>query len=181
MFFFTTFAAELAHIGTKMGKFDAYNIPVKGLPLGRSTFEYVLDNAFFALIGEEEVQRGCVEASVVAEKDTKQTELHFSLTGKIVVPCDRCLEDMEQPIKASGHLIVRLGKEFQDDGDDVVIIPEEQGVLNISWFMYEFINLAIPLKHIHALGLCNKESAAKLREYMVQDGDSNDDGTDDAL
>ena len=153
-----------------MGKFDAYNIPVKGLPLGRSTFEYVLDSAFFALIGEEEVQRGSVEAVVVADKDTKQTELHFTLTGKVTVPCDRCLEDMEQPIKTTGHLIVRLGKEFKDDGDDIVVIPEEQGVLNVSWFMYEFVTLAIPLKHVHALGLCNKESAARLKEYMVEDG-----------
>lgn len=154
-----------------MGKFDAYNIPVKGLPLGRSTFEYVLDNAFFALIGEEEVQRGDVKAVVVADKDTKQTELHFTLSGTVVVPCDRCLEEMDQPIKATGHLVVRLGKEFKDDGDDIIVIPEEQGVLNVSWFMYEFVNLAIPMKHIHPLGLCNKESAAKLKEYLVEDGD----------
>lgn len=154
-----------------MGKFDNYSIQLKAMEIGASDFEYQLGNEFFEAIGEEAIQKGNVKAKVHVEKSTKQSELTFELEGKVVVICDRCLEEMDQPIKANGHLVVRLGKEFKDDGDDIVIVPEEQGVINISWFLYEFIELAIPIKHVHPFGHCNTTMASKLREHIV-DSDS---------
>lgn len=157
-----------------MGKFDKYNIQLKTMEIGTSEVEYLLGNEYFEAIGEEAIQKGNVNAKVRVTKSTKQSELHFELEGKVVVLCDRCLEEMDQPIKTSGHLIVRMGKEFKDDGDDVVIIPEEQGIINISWFLYEFIELAIPIKHVHPFGRCNTGMANKLSEHLV-DSDSYED------
>ena len=154
-----------------MGKFDNYSIQLKAMEIGASDFEYQLGNEFFEAIGEEAIQKGNVKAKVHVEKSTKQSELTFELEGKVVVICDRCLDEMDQPIKANGHLVVRLGKEFKDDGDDIVIVPEEQGVINVSWFLYEFIELAIPIKHVHPFGHCNTTMASKLREHIV-DSDS---------
>lgn len=158
----------------KMGKFDNYNIQLKTMEVGKSEFEYKLSNEFFESIGEEGIQKGNVTAKVSVVKSVKQSELHFELEGKVVVLCDRCLEEMDQPIKTSGHLIVRFGKEFKDDGDDVVIVPEEQGIINISWFLYEFIELAIPIKHVHPFGHCNSGMASKLSKHLV-DSDSFED------
>lgn len=157
-----------------MGKFDTYSIQLKTMEVGKSEIEYHLGNEFFEAIDEEAIQKGNVTAKVSITKTTKQSELHFELEGKVVVLCDRCLEEMDQPIKTSGHLIVRMGKEFKDDGDDVVIIPEEQGIINVSWFLYEFIELAIPIKHVHPFGRCNVGMASKLNEHLV-DSDSFED------
>lgn len=154
-----------------MGKFDNYNIQLKTMEIGKSEIEYHLDNEFFGAIGEEAIQKGNITAKVIVNKSAKQSELHFKLEGKVVVICDRCLEEMDQPIKAEGNLIVRMGKEFKDDGDDIVIIPEEQGIINVSWFLYEFAELAIPIKHVHPFGHCNSHMASKLREHIV-DSDS---------
>lgn len=160
-----------------MGKFDLYNIQLKTMEVGESEVEYHLGNEFFEAIGEEAIQKGNVTAKVRIVKSTKQSELSFSLEGKVVVLCDRCLDEMDQPIKAEGHLIVRMGKEFKDDGDDVVIVPEEQGVINVSWFLYEFVELAIPIKHVHPFGHCNSGMANKLREHIV-DSDSFEEGAE---
>lgn len=160
-----------------MGKFDLYNIQLKTMEVGESEVEYHLGNEFFEAIGEEAIQKGNVTAKVRIVKTTKQSELTFSLEGKVVVLCDRCLEEMDQPIKADGHLIVRMGKEFKDEGDDVVIVPEEQGVINVSWFLYEFVELAIPIKHVHPFGHCNSGMANKLREHIV-DSDSFEEGVE---
>ena len=129
-----------------VSKFDSYNIQLKSMAIGKSEFEYHLDNEFFGMIGEEEIQKGDIKCRVTVDKTQKQSELNFELEGKVVVECDRCLEEMDQPVKTTGHLIVRFGKEFKDDGDDIVIVPEEQGYINISWFLYEFVTLAIPIK-----------------------------------
>ena len=157
-----------------MSKFSSYSIQLKTMEIGESVLEYHLDNEFFEAIGEEAIQKGNINAKIRVVKSSKQSELFFELEGKVVVLCDRCLEEMDQPIKTSGHLIVRMGKEFMDDGDDVVIIPEEQGVINVSWFMYEFVELAIPIKHVHPFGHCNTGMASKLSEHLV-DSDSFED------
>lgn len=154
-----------------MSKFGEYNIQIKTMPLGKSHVMYHLTNDFFEAIGEDAIQKGDLQAVVSIDKGVNQTELNFAITGKVVVLCDRCLEEMNQNITAKGHLIVKLGKEFQDDGDDVVIVPEEQGCINVAWFLYEFINLAIPIKHVHPFGLCNKETANKLSEILVTSAD----------
>ena len=157
-----------------MGKFDKYNIQLKTMAIGESTIEYHLDNEFFEAIDEDDIRKGNLIAKVSIVKSAKQSELHFELEGKVVVLCDRCLEEMDQPIHTSGNLIVRMGKEFKDDGDDVVIIPEEQGVINVSWFLYEFVELAVPIKHVHPFGHCNTGMASKLSEHLV-DSDSFED------
>jgi len=159
---------------TKMGKFDTYNIQLKTLPLGKSVVEYHLDNGFFALLEDVDIQKGEVNVKVNISRDAKQSELNFELEGKVVVPCDRCLEDMNQPIKTTGHLIVRFGKEFKDDGDDIVVVPEEQGIINVSWFLYEFIELAIPIKHVHPFGQCNQGMSSKLSEHIAFDAADDD-------
>lgn len=160
-----------------MSKFSSYSIQLKTMEIGESVLEYHLDNEFFEAIGEEAIQKGNINAKIRVVKSSKQSELFFELEGKVVVLCDRCLEEMDQPIKTSGHLIVRMGKEFMDDGDDIVVIPEEQGVINVSWFMYEFVELAIPIKHVHPFGHCNTGMASKLSEHLV-DSDSFEDDAD---
>lgn len=150
------------------------------MELGESRFEYHLDNEFFKNIDGEEFQKGDITAVVLVNKESKQSELRFELEGKIVVTCDRCLEEMYLPIKTTGHLIVKMGKEYSDDGDEIVIIPEDKGVINVSWFMYEFVSLAIPIKHVHPYGLCNKDMSKKLREHLAVDkSEESDDDLDD--
>ena len=160
-----------------MGKFDKYSIQLRTMEVGTSEIEYHLGNEFFEAIDEEAIQKGNIIAKVRINKTSKQSELKFELEGKVVVLCDRCLEEMDQPIKTTGHLIVRMGKEYKDDGDDVVIVPEEQGIINVAWFLYEFIELAIPIKHIHPFGQCNSGMASKLEEHLV-DSDSFEDDSD---
>lgn len=163
-----------------MGKFDAYNIQLKTIPVGKSEVEFHLDHNFFELLGDVEIRKGDLIARVKVNKTTKESELTFELEGKVVVLCDRCLDEMDQPIKTSAHLIVRLGKEFKDDGDEIVIVPEEQGIINVLWFLYEYIELAVPIKHVHPFGQCNKGMANKLSEHLVDSDEEDNFGFDDS-
>jgi uncharacterized metal-binding protein YceD (DUF177 family) len=45
-----------------------------------------------------------------------------------------------------------------------VTIDENEGILDMSWFIYEFVMLAIPIKHVHAPGKCNSAMTQKLEE-----------------
>ena len=61
---------------------------------------------------------------------------------------------MEQPVSTKERLLVRFGEEYSEE-DELVTLEEDPGVLDLSWFVYEFIALNIPIKHVHAPGKCN--------------------------
>lgn len=139
--------------------------------------ELNLDNNFFADIDGEEFQKGSVAATVTVKKNRDVFDFTFSLSGVVVVPCDRCLDDLEIEVTAENSLKVRLGENYADDGD-VVIVPESDGDINIAWYLYEFIALALPMKRVHAPGKCNHEMTGKLKKHACKDENIND--VDDA-
>ena len=157
-----------------MSKFDLYNVVLKDISNDTRTFEYDLDNAYFKKIDSPEVQKGNVKAKVSVKKKQTTYELHFSLDGSIIIPCDRCLDDMEQPIHYKEKLHVKFGNSFSEE-DEIVIVPESEGAINIAWFLYEFIVLNIPIKHVHVTGECNKTMVTKLKKHITRQKDDDDD------
>ena len=157
-----------------LGKFDIYKIPLKTLAIGDHVFDYVLDAEYFRKIDGQEVQRGEVNAKVFVKNTGSSYEMNFQLEGTVQVPCDRCLDDMDLPIAYKGRLIAKLGEAYAEEGDDIIIIPEVEGEINIAWFLYEFIALSIPIKHIHAPGKCNKLMSSKLKKHLTKSPDDED-------
>lgn len=149
-----------------MSKFESYNIDLKQLAAGTHLFEYKLDDNYFKKIDSPEVQRGNLTAKVKITTVQDFFTVLFEVNGIIFVPCDRCLDDMELSITAKDTLRVKFGADYGEEGD-VMLVPENDGTLNVSWFLYEMIVLAIPIKHVHAPGMCNKAMVAKLKKHMA--------------
>jgi uncharacterized metal-binding protein YceD (DUF177 family) len=101
--------------------------------------------------------------------------MNFTVDGTIVVICDRCLDEMDLDVHTTGKLQVKLGADYGEQGD-VVIIPEAEGVINVAWYIYEFVALAIPMKHVHAPGKCNKDMSGKLSKHLLRSTDDEDFG-----
>ena len=74
---------------------------------------------------------------------------------------------MQQPISADNRLLVKLGEETNTEDDELITVSEDSGVLDLSWFIYEFVMLAIPIKHVHAPGKCNHVMTEKLEELSA--------------
>ena len=158
-----------------MGKFDTYKLPLKSLPIGTHTYEFLLDDVFFKNIDGEEFQRGKVNVTLILTRsEEKVFKLKFDLQGTIQIPCDRCLDNMDHEVVTEEKMTVRLGEEYSEEGDDTLIIPEQDSLLNIAWFLYEYIALTIPLKHVHPAGKCNKGMTSKLRKHSVRSNDEED-------
>jgi uncharacterized metal-binding protein YceD (DUF177 family) len=152
-----------------VGKFDIYKIPLKDLAVGTHSYEYVLDNVFFKDIDDPEVQKGKVNVLVLVKKNAHAFEIGFDIKGIVQIPCDRCLDDMDQEIDYQTKLTVKFGKDYAEEGDDVIIIPEAEGEINLAWFLYEFIALNIPMRHVHPVGKCSKGMVSKLRKHITTD------------
>ncbi|MDR0940171.1 MAG: DUF177 domain-containing protein [Mediterranea sp.] len=159
-----------------MGKFDAYNIDLKGMRADSATYEFALDNLYFAHIDGQEVQKGKVRVTLNVKRTAGAFELNFQTEGMVYVPCDRCLDDMELPITSSDKLRVKFGHEYAEEAGNLIVIPEAEGAINVAWFMYEFIALSIPMKHVHAPGKCNKAMTGKLNKHLKTDANEEEDG-----
>ena len=140
-------------------------------------YQYQLDNQFFLDLDAPEVQKGRVDVTLKVRKTSGIYQLDFHTEGMVVVVCDRCLDEMEQPIESDDRLRVKLGLEFSED-DDMVVVPEEEGYINVAWFIYEFIALSIPMKHVHAPGKCNKDMVNKLSKHLRVSADDEEDEFD---
>ncbi len=174
----------LLFLRTTVAKFSLYNISLKNLSAGVHSYSYELDRKFFEDIDGDEVKKGNVKVELTVRKLSSSFEFNFDLKGMVQVPCDRCLDDMDQEIDSQNHLIVKLGKEYSEESDEIIVIPEDEGEINIAWFLYEFIALNIPIKHAHEPGKCNRTMSKKLQKHRAvsaddEDGDEMDDFDDD--
>ena len=158
-----------------MGKFDSYKIDLRGMREVNASYAWDVDNEFFAHIDGPEVQKGKAKVTLEVHRSVDVYELQFAIDGMVVVICDRCLDEMDLDVHTTGQLQVKLGADYGEQGD-MVIIPEAEGIINVAWHIYEFVALAIPMKHVHAPGKCNKEMSGKLSKHLLRSADDEDFG-----
>ncbi len=81
------------------------------------------------------------------------------------VPCDRCLDPVSHEVDTDYDVVVRYGEEYDDSGDNLLILPYSANRLNVAGIIYDTLLLTIPLRCVHAEGECNPEMAEALREH----------------
>ena len=145
---------------------ESLKIDLKGLQEGLTILEYTLDDTYFQEIESSEISAGQVHVKVEIRKTRMFWELMLHTEGLVTIPCNLCMDDMEQPIAADNRLVVKLGEENNED-DELVIVDEDEGILDLSWYIYEFIALAIPIRHVHAPGKCNAAMMKVLEEHST--------------
>ena len=149
-----------------MGSLEQFKIDLKGLKDELTRLEFDLDKDYFSALDETDVQSGALHVSVSIRKASGFFELQFHTVGTVDIPCDRCLDLMEQPIETDNRLVVKLGSTAREE-DDTIVVDENEGILDTSWFIYEFIALAIPIQHVHAPGKCNPAMTQVLEELSA--------------
>jgi len=131
-------------------------------------YEYEVHDEFFASLAAPEIHKGnlCVKVTVKKLFDAFQIAIHSK--GVVTLICDRCLDEMEWAVDTNDMLTVKLG-EIALDEDEIVTIPEDEGFIDVAWYIYEFVALSLPLQHHHADGLCNPDMMRVLSEHNNMD------------
>lgn len=177
----SNFAAQ----SVEMSYLEQFKIDLKRLAEGDNVLEYDLDDTYFEAIGAPVVRRGKLRCTLDIHCVGSLFDINFHTKGSVVIPCDICLDDMEQAVDTRDHLTAKLGEGSSDD-DNLVFIAENEGILDVAWYIYEFIELSIPLRHVHAPGKCNPAMMKVLEEHSaarsgVGDGDKAVDSRWEAL
>lgn len=148
-----------------------YDISFTGLKAGKHHFFYKIDKKFFDAFGYDDLFGSDVDVTVDLNKKTNMLELEFNASGRVEVACDVSNEPYQQAIENSFDIIVKFGPEYNDDNEELLILPYEEHKLNIAQYIYELIVLAIPKKRVHPGvldGTLKSEIVDKLKELHPQ-------------
>lgn len=152
-----------------MGKLDRYKIDLKNLLQDHLSLEYKIEDDFFTALESQDVRGGNLVCQVDIKRSSGNYILCFHSKGSVKVICDRCLDEMELSVDATNHLTVKFGPEAFDEGDEVITVSEEEGILDAAWSIYEFIVLSLPIQHVHEEGECNETMMTELYRHAVSE------------
>jgi len=139
-----------------------YKISLSGLQIGHHSFDFQIDDQFFESFEKSRVQKGSLTLKVEMEKSETMLQLHFHFNGNVTVACDRCLDDFLYPLHFNEMLIVKFGYKKHEESESIIIINANEYEIPIAQYIYEYINLSLPMQLIHPNlengdSGCNKE------------------------
>jgi len=132
-----------------VNRLKEYIIQFVGLEPGNHQFEFEVNDSFFEHFEFSLIKQGLIHVTADLEKMERMMIFNIALNGKALVTCDRCTHEFYVPIADTQRLIVKLGAEYIEESEDVLVIPETEYKFDLSPYIYEFIHLALPARLLH--------------------------------
>ena len=147
-----------------------FTIQYVGLKEGEHNFEYQIDKSFFDYFEFDDFNSVAIQVSLGFAKKTTLMQLHFKVEGSVNVNCDLTNEPYDEPIQGEFELVVKFGHEYNDENEEILILPYGEYELNVAHHIYELIILSVPNKRVHPGvkdGTLKSEILNKLEELSL--------------
>jgi uncharacterized metal-binding protein YceD (DUF177 family) len=154
-----------------------FEIAFVGLKPGIHEFNYRITDQFFEAYQQQDFHRCEANVNLVLDKNNGFMLLRFEVGGKLESTCDRCGNNFPLDLWDEFNLLVKLVEEpdvmnEQEEDPDVYYIPKTESHLDITDWIYEFVNLSIPIQKMcpeKEMGgpYCNKEVLDMLKKMDV--------------
>jgi uncharacterized metal-binding protein YceD (DUF177 family) len=132
-----------------MKELKEFIIPFVGLKLGKHRFDFKISKSFFEYFEYEDFNSVTINLDVLLIKKNTMLEFSLAFEGYVNVNCDITNEPYNQDVSGSFDFIVKFGDEFNDENEELIIIPHGSYEFNIQQYVYESIVLAVPTKRVH--------------------------------
>ena len=158
-----------------MSEKSHYIIDLQRLPLGTHSFDFQLDNEFFASLEKSEILNGTVACKATLNLREEDYQLNIAVHGTVFVVCDRCLDPMSLEINDEQEIWSEEEEEISNLKSKISNTNRE---VDLSWLAYEIVSINIPLVHSHQPGECNKQMELLLHDHLCDEPDPDIDTTD---
>ncbi|HJN05843.1 MAG TPA: DUF177 domain-containing protein, partial [Bacteroidales bacterium] len=118
--------------------------------MGSHCYTYKIDDPFFANFENLDADKGLLNLVVDLMVESNLLNIRFYFTGYIELQCDRCLDKFNLNVENSFRLIVKYGEQFEEISEEVIVIPSSESNIDLGQFIYEYVNLMLPIKKAHA-------------------------------
>ncbi len=149
-----------------------FNIQYIGLKEESHLFEYQIGKTFFDAYNFDDFFDANINIALTLDKKNTLLNLSFKALGTINVTCDVSGETFDQEIEAALKLIVKFGEEYNDENEEILILPYSEFQLNVGQYIYEMIVLSVPSKRIHPKvldGSMESEALKRLEQLRVKE------------
>ncbi len=160
-----------------------FEIAFVGLKTGIHNYEYRVDDKFFANYGSQDFLHCNAVIKLELDKKSSFMLLKFDIDGTADVNCDRCGNPLPLSLWEEFKVMVKLvdnpeEMNEQEEDPDVYYISRGESHLHLADWIYEFINLSIPMQKMcppEEVGgpQCNKEVLAKLAKVEIKKDEIN--------
>lgn len=128
-----------------------FEIPFVGLKPGVHEFEYEITDKFFEAYQQQDFNNAHAKVKLSLDKHPSFMVLKFEIGGSVEVVCDRCGNNLPLDLWDEFSIIVKLvdnPDEMNNDEEDpdVYYIARTESHLHVQDWIYEFINLSIPMQ-----------------------------------
>ncbi len=151
-----------------------FEIAFVGLKPGIHVFEYKIADKFFTEYGEQDFEHVEANVKLSLEKNTGFMMLKFDIDGTVDTNCDRCGNPLKVQLWDEYNIVVKMVEEpemmnDQEEDPDVYYISHTESHLFVADWIYEFINLSLPMQKIcpdneKGESQCNPEVLEKLKQ-----------------
>lgn len=165
-----------------MKKLKDFDIPFVGLKQGKHQFDFKIKTAFFDAFEYDDFNAADIKVSLLLDKKSNLLELTFEAQGYVNVNCDVSNEAYDQKVNGKLHLVVKFGDQYNDENEDILIIPHSEHQINVGQYIYEMIVLSVPLKRVHPGiedGTLSTEILEKLEQFQPKAEIEHKDGETD--
>ena len=158
-----------------------YEIAFVGLKPGMHDFSYEITDKFFEPYQQQDFSNCQAVVKLKLEKNNGFMMLKFDVDGKVEVICDRCGNTLPIQLWDEFNIVVKMVDEPElmnerEEDPDVYYISRTESHIDVADWIYEFINLSIPMQKMckeDEIGgpQCNNEVLEKLKK-MEEDARS---------
>lgn len=156
-----------------MNNLKEYNIKLTDLEENKSYFyDYAVGMNFFTFFEEKEIKDGKISAQIIVIKNSNNLIFEIIVKGNVILVCDRCLDEYEQPVDFKDTVFAKELDDPQNDNSDIIYLGKKTTEINIAKFIYDTILLALPIKHNHLEDengnfSCNPLVMEKIKKYII--------------
>ena len=151
-----------------------FEIAFVGLKAGIHEFSYKITDRFFEAYQQQDFRHCEAQVKLTLDKKNSFMLLKFEVGGKVELTCDRCGNMLPLDLWDEFNILVKLVEDpeimnQQEEDPDVYYISKGESYLYLSDWIYEFINLTIPMQRMcpeEEMGgpHCNKEVLEMLKK-----------------
>ena len=128
-----------------------FEIAFVGLKPGIHEYSYEIEDRFFEAFQQQDFTQCKAHVKLTLDKKSSFILLKFEIGGSLNVVCDRCSNDLPLELWDEFNLTVKMVEEpelmnDQEVDPDVYYISKTESHLDVANWIYEFINLTIPMQ-----------------------------------
>jgi len=153
-----------------MSKVKGFSVKFIGLKEGTHNFQFPLSKSFFETFKYSEFNSADINVDLVLVKKSTIIELSLKGTGSVNINCTLTNEPFNYQINSKLNLLVKFGDSYDDENDELLVLPHGSHSIDLDQYFYEMIVLSMPIRNVHPdveNGTIDSEILNRLKEFDI--------------